>query len=570
MLAVLIGLIADVAFGILPNISQPDQPMSGEFNVAIAEFSVVDGQGEQVRTSDGRQLADFLYGRLEISFGDFDLPIPYELLPPEKTGLILGSTREERAAAAAELASQRNANVVIYGVVHHENDHSRLEPEFYIDYRGFEQAQEVVGPHAFGQPIQIELPFRARQFQGEANPPLNARTQALSLLTLGLAYHSTGNLQSALDYYEAAESVQGLSRRDGKEVLLLLLGNVHATLASQTRCDLTLTEEHRLTGTTYYDQALDIDPNYGRAMLGEAGILYLQAFNDPSSPRIDHTLLDQAVAQFEKAANTNNQPASANIQPKANFGLGQIELVRQIEKGEPVDKVATRFLAVINEYEAGNSALEELAGHAYARLGLIRRLEGQSNVAALNYERAIEILTNYSAYFKTDYRIRLGKVYLELEETELAESLCVAARDSALDLQEPQLEGLALSCLAEHAHRAGELQQAEQFYTEAIQATAEQCSQDAASYYVDLARLYGANQRRDDALASYLAAIALAYTPELQAHYYTLLGDFYAESEEYQEAVSAYDEAIHIVRINGDQQLEAIYTEKRDLFLSSQ
>src|SRR5262245_60449083 len=56
-LMVVVGLMALLFFELRPN--RPDK-MQGQFNVAVAEFSVQDKNGNSVRSEDGQELAMYL------------------------------------------------------------------------------------------------------------------------------------------------------------------------------------------------------------------------------------------------------------------------------------------------------------------------------------------------------------------------------------------------------------------------------------------------------------------------------------------------------------------------------
>jgi len=412
VVVILVAVILVMAYLVLP---KRPKAMTGLFNIAVAEFSVLNSEGQPLRTEDGKKFAEFLHQRLVTEFAGLGLTIPYEIWSPEYTGLIPGGDPAERARSPGALADRINANILVYGVINKAEDSSRVYPEFYVNYRGFEQAQEITGEHELGKSIRLDLPFDPAQFQGVDNPALTARIQVLNLITVGLAYYSTDNLNQALEYFSRGEATPGWLSNAGKEVVYLLLGNTEARMASQAK-----SPELLESALAHYERALSINPDYARAKVGRAGVYYLLALGDPnvsSFDTVNDELLDQADAEYE-AALTFDAPESANIDEKVHFGLGQVYLVRaQIEAGEWTVRAKNEFNQVIAAYQSGDPRLTDLAGHAYARLGLIALLEGDADNAASNYEMASKLVT---PYWQGIYKARIGEIYVDVGEIDLA------------------------------------------------------------------------------------------------------------------------------------------------------
>jgi tetratricopeptide (TPR) repeat protein len=378
------------------------------FNVVVTDFIVLDEDESPVGSKDGRELADFLYRRLESSFNELDLKDPYEIRAHGCP--IKGSTREERENAAAALAERIDAHIIIYGVVKQAGDESRFAPEFYVNYKGFEGAEgseEITGQHELGRPLRVELPFDAARFQGVENPALVARTEALGLIAIGLSYCATDDYERALDYFIQAEATEGWARTAGKEVVYVLLGNASAGLTSKAK-----STEYLTTTLEYYTTALEVDPTYARAKIGQAGVLYVMALGDPAVPSwdtVDLEQLDEAAAAYEAALDLGDPPESANIETKVHFGLGQIYFVRAMVLGEDwLIQAKVEFEQVVEAYEGGNTRITNYAGHAHARLGAIARLQGDTDTAIEHYTRATELV---SPYYQAYYYTRLGEVH---------------------------------------------------------------------------------------------------------------------------------------------------------------
>ena len=157
---------------------------------------------------------------------------------------------------------------------------------------------------------------------------------------------------------------------------------------------------------------MEINPAYGRAKIGLAGIFYLNALGDPndaSFENIDLEMLDQAKALHEEASMGENSPESANIETKAAFGLGQIYFVKAQIYGEDwVKQAKNEFKKVIEDYEAGDERINEIASHAYARMGLIAWIEGDADSAVEYYQKAVGVA---SPFYQGYYNATIGEIY---------------------------------------------------------------------------------------------------------------------------------------------------------------
>lgn len=384
------------------------QTMTGEFNVAIAEFDVVDQNGEVSKSDDGKALAEFLFQRLDVNFAELDKKtVRYEIWSPAYTGRVEGKTPEERARAAEDLARRIGAHIVIYGVISQGDSYPQFGPEFYVSYKNFEEAQEITGQHELGKPLLISLPFDKTQFQAVQNPALAARVKALGLITIGLAYYSIDKYENALDYFKRAETIEGWVPSAGKEIVYLLLGNSNIRLASRDKKIGYLSSAHDA-----YATALMIDPAYARAKLGLGSVIYLQALGDPDNPSLTTTDLDglaAAEAILQDVLNEKDLPKSANIQTKINFRLGQIYFVRaQLLGGDWEQQSRSKFETVIQDYEAGNIDVADLAGQSHARIGLIELLGGKPDLAIEHIKAATSLVT---PFYQAHYYSMLGEIY---------------------------------------------------------------------------------------------------------------------------------------------------------------
>lgn len=395
-----------------------------QFNIVMTPFVTVDGNGHVSNQRDGSELARLLYSRLEHSVEGLDLKVPFDLRSPDESCPVNGATAEARAAAAEEMAAKINANVIIYGAIQNSagdnagnsvgGTSAQLQPEFFVAYRGFTEAGDLVGPHELGSPLPVNLPVKASDLEGMIDHPVNARAQALSLIALGLASYVNDDYSKALDYFTSADQVPNWPASAGKETLYVLMGNTASRLAATT-LDSAYVDE----ALDDFDKALEIDPNYARALAGEASAQYQLAIGDlqkRQGSKIDTGLLDQAEATFKRAAGTP-APDAAEIGLKTQFGLGQIYLVRyylKVPGGDWLAQARAEFQGIVDSNSSKGARDQDLIGHAYARLALIAdQIDKQPKDAILLYQKAIPLVT---PRWQAQYQLDLGDVLVKVDD----------------------------------------------------------------------------------------------------------------------------------------------------------
>ena len=138
----------------------PDR-MAGDFNVAVADFSAVNGLGQPIESEDGTKLAESLHKQLEDLVAELELKddIDYELWSPAQTGPVRGNSPEERETALAVLADRIKADVVISGVLMESGDSTEFSPEFYLNETCFDEAAEITGRHELGGTLTVFPPY---------------------------------------------------------------------------------------------------------------------------------------------------------------------------------------------------------------------------------------------------------------------------------------------------------------------------------------------------------------------------------------------------------------------------
>ncbi len=379
-LAVLLGVVILAGAGYLTwRLIFPER-MAGDFRIAVAGFAV---EGQTSQRALGTELAQGVYLSLDQGLAELGHDFSVTTWSPDRVGAVQGDTPEARADAAQRLADKIGADVLVYGAIDASQPLWQVTPEFYVSSTNFSEAQEITGQHQMGEPFTLagEGGLLSRV---DLSKKMDARAEAITRITLGLAYYSLREYASSLAAFQAAENIPGWQDSQGKAVLYLLEGN-----AAAKQNDLT-------TSISYLNRSLQINPNYARPMVSLASVYYLQAletFNESQKTSdIDLTLLESAIEEYNLALQARDQPALSDITSKVNFGLGQCYLM-QVYAGKKgsLNPAVDKFRSVIADYST-NPRLRELAAESHARLGLIYALSDRVGEAIQEYQQAAALL----------------------------------------------------------------------------------------------------------------------------------------------------------------------------------
>jgi tetratricopeptide (TPR) repeat protein len=357
--------------------------MSGDLKVAVAGFGELDGGGRVLQTATTRDLAAGMADAI-----DRDLqPLArrnfvVQVRGPSSIGHLSGATATERVDWARKRANAVHADLLVFGVLNRGPEGASLAPQFVLTEGLLADAEELLGDHQFGSPIEVSGdPDHNLAFGRELRTALLHRTQALVRFAIGLGYYASGDLDRAILYFKEARGVAGWQGDEGTQVIYLFLGN-----AAGRRGDPSTARE-------WYRRALQADPDYVRARIGLAELRFLEASGAGSCQRkhVDVHGLADALAQFERARAARNRPASSLVDAKIAFGLGRVHACRsQAGIADEWAAAEAAFTAVLQDPLIRDGRAQRLAAEAYAGLALVYLpVEGQTNAEA-HYQRAAD------------------------------------------------------------------------------------------------------------------------------------------------------------------------------------
>jgi tetratricopeptide (TPR) repeat protein len=434
--------------------------MTGDVNLAVAEFASLQPDGDVAVTEESRALASSVYDALRDDLiemeqsGETDAGgIDYEVQAPDVTGPIDGETAEERAAQADQIGSRVSADIVLYAVIDVRPHATSTTPEFYLTDRNLVVgAEELIGQYRLGKALTQQAPISNVNVRSHLREGLLARTSGLLHLVIGLSHFELQEYDSAIEVFENIESIGGINDEAGGEVLHLFWGNAAGRLG-----DLRLAEEH-------YQLALDINPEYARARVGLAETTYHLSSGGCGAGDIDVEGVQEALRGYQTALRADDRPARSNIESKVALGVGRTYLCLSIAGIEDSwTQAETELHQVANAYENGNTEIEELAAEAYSGLGLseIQTVAARGG----NLERAITYLKRAITIADADPASNrqyiwygyLGYAHCQLGQTpEALDSYDHAIRLAPEDKQRQYTEARARAALEDPARCASQ------------------------------------------------------------------------------------------------------------------
>jgi len=388
--------------------------LSGDLNLAVAPFSAsatggesdAEGVGDQLAsqvTSTTKEYLDRRARRTEVTF---------DIAPPPPVEPVEGGTAGERAAAAARSAEEVNADVLVYGTARVTPDTTVVAPSFYISERLLEDAEELVGTHQLGEPIDVlgslaSSPAARIELRNE----LAARARTLSDFVLGLSHFEQGDYRMASRWFRQAEEASGGT---ALEVIYLFLGHAAGRLGAIGEAE------------GFYARALEVNPGYVRAKFGISEVRFQRSHHDCEPGRADEAGLLAALRGFERVE-AGSQPYGAVLGVRSRLGRAQVLLcLSQAEIVARWDEARGLFLGVVDAYDRGEHQLREEASVALGGLGLIhlpsrgeREPEPMLLSAASYYERALRLSLDASQ--QGVFWGMLGFIYGELGRVDEAD-----------------------------------------------------------------------------------------------------------------------------------------------------
>ena len=391
----------------------PITRMTGGLNIAIAQFGVLNNDKAGAE-SEPNGLADEIFDSLQVELTPLiqDSRIEVQWLGPEEVGVIQGDSADERAENAEEEAALHRADLLIYGYVSSDDVQSVVEPLLFVSSERLLGAQEMAGLYSMGGEMEMQGDIEHNTaVSTEARSRMALRAGSLAQFAMGLGYFATGRYDKAVPFFVEANRQALAAEQDGREAILLFLGNTAGRLN-----DLPLAGH-------FYAEALEENNGYARAQLGVAQVEFQLAKDEcePGKANIDG--IERAIDGFDAARDALDQPASAEIQTKAAFFKGGAYFCLANAQGSAdFSDAKTQMTRVTEQYAATqNHRIRYLAADAHSVLGRIavREADAMADDASKlalwqeaegNYRRATELTQDLDR--KANYSLWLAQLLI--------------------------------------------------------------------------------------------------------------------------------------------------------------
>lgn len=384
------------------------EKMAGDIRVAVAEFGVMNEQNEIVASTEGQQYAQSFVAEIKKNLDLLDEELQaiepkYQIAlrgPPE-VRLVEGSAPAARQEDAKKVATEHNANIVIYGYLTIKVGRTDFNPELYVSDQFLRGAEELTGAHEFGAACKVGADIQAN-FPASANlrECVAKETRAFAIFLVGLGYYGLGNYERAEKSFEEALATEDPENKTVRKIYYLFAGKTAQEYAAslppsaqQAQKQFELWNEAQ----TFYQKALAISPEYARAQLGYADMVFQKAKGECTPESVDAEGLQAAVDGFQRARTAADQIPDANIDHKTAFYLGRAYLCQSLAGADKWAEAERETQKVIDQYDEGDKRFKEVARgravEAHAFLGMIYLMRPDDNLllAAQEYRNAIKL-----------------------------------------------------------------------------------------------------------------------------------------------------------------------------------
>lgn len=350
----------------------PTQMPLHTFNVAVAEFGQTDTAGNVRASADGANLSRWMFEELRTEIaqlpGDHEIMLWHDSLgllqKRTRIGRIAGKTADARALAAARLAKEINAHIVVYGSLNAGQNPAAFVPEFYSS-EVKREADEVIGRQELGAPISVLTPidFNDQVTVAHFDAKLKPKAQAIVWLAQGLAYDLAGQHDRALAVLQEADRrLTDWGQDQGREILHYFIGReiIFLTFEDAQAIKVYGSVEAALDAAEHaFTAARQINPQYARAHLGLGNVYYQRAQRgllgpaEVRDPVAAADWLDQAVTEYDTARQAAQTSADPQVELRARLSLGnayRLQGFAELDRPTPdYDAARTHFDAAIVE-----------------------------------------------------------------------------------------------------------------------------------------------------------------------------------------------------------------------------
>ena len=352
-------------------------PLSGTFNVAMMRFSQEDAAGALQPSAAGAIYSQSIYSALQAEFAASQPLLgegvqvegwlaPADLrVPGVEDGAILGSSESERAAVAAWLAGELDAQMLIYGYLARGEDAAELQVEFYVAPEFGEEVGQIAGRYTLGDGVTVPADPAGLDRISVARL-LGRRAEALAGVTVGLILDLLGDHENALTLFSMlAGGLDPAEQASIAELLDYFIGRQQLFLGRYAEAEETLR------------RAVDANPASARAHIVLGGVYLKRAGEQMAAEHGPATeLVEEALRHYQVAA--DNAAGDQLVEQSSRLALGSAYVVagQSAYLGDDLAHAKELLAHGLAELDAAASSLEQTKLHRY--LAQVRQFEGNA------------------------------------------------------------------------------------------------------------------------------------------------------------------------------------------------
>jgi tetratricopeptide (TPR) repeat protein len=453
--AAIISLL--VLVGILGYSRLQPPKMNGLYNVAVADIGMIDPDGQVRRIPDGSgtEISQDITSTLQSAFQENPNILiwnnsPELRLQRVRIGTLESNSPKGLTQAAASLAEQLNADMVIYGVLDQRQQPQVLNLQIYL-VPGLEDAlDEIKGNFPLNTPIPIDPDLGS----DSVNTEITRQAKLLATLALAQSESRLGYTLEALDSYLDAAKLAPDS-----DMLQFFIARESLFIIERESIPQNADGAFEEQALASLEKALQLNPQNARAYIGLGSLYVKQAlrrfqeasfseYTDQSFQQIMR-LLDQAEASYGSVLQLEVDSAEYGVpvQDLARLSLGHARLLRGVvmrgySQNDPGSETFHQAEEMINEaVEMLNATMpafqapglsrylaqnHQFLGDTYQNSGDLAYYAGDQATAMEAYQRAIE---------QFDACIALGKNTTDrVIQSEIIEANCLPGRQETEEL----------------------------------------------------------------------------------------------------------------------------------------
>jgi tetratricopeptide (TPR) repeat protein len=246
--------------------------MDGDFNIAVAEFAVLDAEGNLTNDDHegGARIAERIGSNLEREFARrpevlvwFDSP---ELESEHNVTIGVAGSPPLDVKTPTEMAEELNADMIVYGLAEPSGSTSDLTFRFYLRPQFRADFSQMVGDHEFKADLPVlDASDPAEDVWRNLDPLANA----LAWLILGLRQEILGEQDQAV-----ASFAEAASFAPDSDVIQYFVGQEHFYSAQR---DPSKAQESLPLAEAAFAESLRLNPDNPRARIGQGSVHFVQA-----------------------------------------------------------------------------------------------------------------------------------------------------------------------------------------------------------------------------------------------------------------------------------------------------